>query len=82
MKPPGRLFSLVIGDALCHFNPTYAQGMSAAAKQAAILQETLSEYAEQSLEVRCAVPRFVKGSLGFEIVYLTRDSKWASQKAV
>jgi hypothetical protein len=32
--------------------------------------------------LRSAVPRFVKGSLGFEIAYLTFDSKWASQKAV
>jgi 2-polyprenyl-6-methoxyphenol hydroxylase-like FAD-dependent oxidoreductase len=39
---------LVIGDALCTFNPIYAQGMSAAAKQAKILQDILSEYAEQS----------------------------------
>jgi len=39
---------LVIGDALCTFNPIYAQGMSAAAKQAKILQGILSEYAEQS----------------------------------
>ena len=30
---------LVIGDALCHFNPIYAQGKSAAAKQAQILRE-------------------------------------------
>jgi 2-polyprenyl-6-methoxyphenol hydroxylase-like FAD-dependent oxidoreductase len=34
---------LVIGDALCHFNPIYAQGMSAAAVQAEILREVLSE---------------------------------------
>src|SRR6516165_2587702 len=39
---------LVIGDALCHFNPIYAQGMSAAAKQAAILKEVLSGCAKQS----------------------------------
>ena len=39
---------LVIGDALCHFNPIYAQGMSAAAKQAGILQELLSDCAKQS----------------------------------
>lgn len=39
---------VVIGDALCHFNPIYAQGMSAAAKQAEILQDTLSHCAKQS----------------------------------
>ena len=39
---------VVIGDALCHFNPIYAQGMSAAAKQAGILQEILSDCATQS----------------------------------
>ena len=39
---------LVIGDALCHFNPIYAQGMSAAAIQAEILREILSEYTERS----------------------------------
>ena len=42
------IFPSVIGDALCTFNPIYAQGMSAAAKQAKILQDVLSEYAEQS----------------------------------
>jgi 2-polyprenyl-6-methoxyphenol hydroxylase-like FAD-dependent oxidoreductase len=47
MKPFPEGF-LVIGDALCTFNPIYAQGMSAAAKQAKILQDILSEYAEQS----------------------------------
>jgi len=39
---------VVIGDALCHFNPIYAQGMSAAAKQVEILQEILSDSAKQS----------------------------------
>ena len=42
---------LVIGDALCHFNPIYAQGMSAAAKQAAILKEVLSDRAGQSRDI-------------------------------
>ncbi len=47
MKPcPGGF--VVIGDALCHFNPIYAQGMSAAAKQVAILQQILSDCAKQS----------------------------------
>src|SRR5580704_75815 len=39
---------LVIGDALCTFNPIYAQGMSAAAKQAEILQRVLSDCARQT----------------------------------
>jgi len=47
MKPCLEGF-LVIGDALCHFNPIYAQGMSAAAKQAWILREILTDRARQS----------------------------------
>jgi len=34
---------LVLGDSLCTFNPIYAQGMSAAAKQASLLRDVLSE---------------------------------------
>jgi 2-polyprenyl-6-methoxyphenol hydroxylase-like FAD-dependent oxidoreductase len=37
---------VVIGDALCTFNPIYAQGMSAAAWQAEILQRTLAQCAQ------------------------------------
>ena len=39
---------LVIGDALCTFNPIYAQGMSAAAKQAEILQRALAQCAHHA----------------------------------
>lgn len=35
---------VAIGDALCTFNPIYAQGMSAAARQASLLRELLSEH--------------------------------------
>jgi 2-polyprenyl-6-methoxyphenol hydroxylase-like FAD-dependent oxidoreductase len=35
---------LAIGDALCTFNPIHAQGMSAAALQANLLREVLSEH--------------------------------------
>ena len=50
---------LAVGDALCTFNPIYAQGMSAAARQAAILREILSEQAERSA-----------GTRGIAVVYL------------
>jgi len=39
---------LILGDAVCSFNPIYAQGMSAAALQARVLQQMLSERAAQS----------------------------------
>jgi len=39
---------LVIGDALCTFNPIYAQGMSAAAVQASLLHEVLSQHSAES----------------------------------
>jgi 2-polyprenyl-6-methoxyphenol hydroxylase-like FAD-dependent oxidoreductase len=34
---------LAIGDAICHFNPTYGQGISCAAQQAQALGELLSD---------------------------------------
>jgi 2-polyprenyl-6-methoxyphenol hydroxylase-like FAD-dependent oxidoreductase len=34
---------ILIGDALCHFNPIYGQGMSVAAMEASMLDETLAE---------------------------------------
>ena len=39
---------IAIGDALCTFNPIYAQGMSAAARQADLLREVLSEHLSQA----------------------------------
>jgi 2-polyprenyl-6-methoxyphenol hydroxylase-like FAD-dependent oxidoreductase len=38
---------LPIGDALCRFNPIHAQGMSAAAKQARLLQTVLRQMADE-----------------------------------
>ena len=39
---------IAIGDALCTFNPIHAQGMSAAARQANVLREVLSEHLSQA----------------------------------
>ena len=41
---------IAIGDALCTFNPIYAQGMSAAARQAKLLGDVLSEHSSQGRE--------------------------------
>jgi hypothetical protein len=56
------IFPSVIGDA---FNPIYAQGMSAAAKQAKILQDVLSEYAEQSRPLSGIASAFVPKAAEF-----------------
>src|SRR5262249_46391253 len=49
---------VAVGDALCTFNPIYAQGMSAAARQAAILGEVLSKLASQFKDVAEVGPAF------------------------
>ena len=64
MKPCPEGF-LVIGDALCHFNPIYAQGMSAAAKQAEILREILTGRAAQSRGLGGIASSFFNQAAGF-----------------
>jgi hypothetical protein len=39
---------LLLGDAACHFNPLFGQGMSAAAQQALVLRQLLSAAADES----------------------------------
>jgi 2-polyprenyl-6-methoxyphenol hydroxylase-like FAD-dependent oxidoreductase len=39
---------LLLGDAACHFNPLFGQGMSAAAQQARVLRQLLNTAADES----------------------------------
>jgi 2-polyprenyl-6-methoxyphenol hydroxylase-like FAD-dependent oxidoreductase len=52
---------LPIGDALCRFNPIHGQGMSAAAKQARLLQTVLGQTAGNSDPLAAAQAGFMAG---------------------
>ena len=49
---------LVIGDALCTFNPIHAQGMSAAARQARLLHDVLAERRAEGHGLERIAPAF------------------------
>jgi len=54
---------LVIGDALCTFNPIHAQGMSAAARQGRLLHDVLAEHRARPRGLEnIASPFFVKAA--------------------
>jgi 2-polyprenyl-6-methoxyphenol hydroxylase-like FAD-dependent oxidoreductase len=49
---------LVVGDALCTFNPIHAQGMSAAARQARLLHDVLAEHLTRPRGLENIAPAF------------------------
>jgi 2-polyprenyl-6-methoxyphenol hydroxylase-like FAD-dependent oxidoreductase len=59
---------LVVGDAVCNFNPVYGQGMSVAAVGAAALAAELSEEGEpEPARYFAAVARAVAGAWGMSV---------------
>jgi 2-polyprenyl-6-methoxyphenol hydroxylase-like FAD-dependent oxidoreductase len=62
---------LLLGDAVCHFNPLYGQGMSAAACQALALEQVLQRRAEASQDLTGLAMEF------FPEAYEVTRTPWA-----
>jgi 2-polyprenyl-6-methoxyphenol hydroxylase-like FAD-dependent oxidoreductase len=60
-----------LGDAVCHFNPLYGQGMSAAACQARALGQVLQRRARESQDLTCLAQEF------FPEAYEVTRTPWA-----
>lgn len=81
---------LVMGDALCSFNPAYGQGMSVAALEARLLDRCLSEgktplfrifFAEAARLIDVPWSIVVGGDLGFdEVQGLRSSSTWLTNR--
>jgi 2-polyprenyl-6-methoxyphenol hydroxylase-like FAD-dependent oxidoreductase len=67
---------IVLGDALCRFNPMYGQGMSVAAQQARLLQGLLEDAARGSRLLPGLAPAF------FAAAHAVFDAPWSMTTAL
>jgi 2-polyprenyl-6-methoxyphenol hydroxylase-like FAD-dependent oxidoreductase len=53
---------LVLGDALCSFNPIYGQGMTVAAQEARVLQQCLADGTDRATNLAVLQRRYFRGA--------------------